>query len=107
MAEAQLEFSAEIADLEPGKARAVEHEGRAFLLCNVEGEIFAVSNRCSHAAMPLTDAVLRGSVLECPLHGARFDVRDGAVVGQPARTPLPVFQVTRSGNRVRIHLDRG
>jgi nitrite reductase/ring-hydroxylating ferredoxin subunit len=94
----------EIGDLAPGQTRALEHAGVALLLCNVDGEFYAVENVCSHADAPLTDAPLSGCELECELHGAVFDVRDGSVVALPARQPLRSFPVARDGDRVTIRL---
>jgi nitrite reductase/ring-hydroxylating ferredoxin subunit len=94
----------EVGDLGPGQTRALEHGGVAFLLCNVDGEFYAVENVCSHAAVPLTDAPLSGWELECEFHGAVFDVRDGSVVALPAKAPLRSFPVARDGDRVTIRL---
>jgi nitrite reductase/ring-hydroxylating ferredoxin subunit len=46
-------------------------------LFKVGGEIFATDDVCSHAFALLSAGFLEGYVVECPLHGAMFDVRDG------------------------------
>lgn len=100
MSEPALEV--DIGDLAPGAMRAIEHAGRSVLLCNVDGEIFAVENRCSHADVPLDEGTLEGCELECMFHGAVFDVRTGAAVALPATRPIARFRVEREGDRVRI-----
>jgi len=62
-------------------------------VCNVGGEYFAVADVCTHDRGPLGEGRLRGTVIECPRHGARFDVRDGAVLAPPAVRPLPTYPV--------------
>ena len=94
----------DVADLEPGQTRALELLGREVLLCNVDGELYAVENLCTHTQVPLTDGRLLGFTLECPLHGARFDVRDGSVTRPPAYCALPSFRVQRQGTQAEIEL---
>jgi 3-phenylpropionate/trans-cinnamate dioxygenase ferredoxin subunit len=79
---------ASVAEVPPGYALSFWVEEKRVLLCNVEGELFAVEDRCTHDDWPLGDSRMRGSVVECPRHGARFDVRDGAVRARPARRDL-------------------
>jgi len=91
-------------ELGPGQTRAVEHRGTSVLLCNVDGDYYALENRCSHAAARLSVARLDGCLLECPVHGARFDVRDGSVARRPARRAIRTFPVVVSGGKVEIQL---
>ena len=79
-------------------------QDHSILLCNVDGEFYAVENLCSHAATPLSHGRLDGYRLECPVHGARFDVRDGKVARRPARRALRTFPVVVTGSRVAIRL---
>ena len=85
------EFKVDIENLGPGEMKAFRIRELSVLVCNVEGEFYAVENRCSHADMPLDDGFLRGCELECHLHGAVFDVRDGKALELPARSALRVF----------------
>jgi len=50
------------------------------LLTKVDGKIYAIDNACGHLAYPLNEGRLDGHVVRCIWHGARFDVRTGAVV---------------------------
>ncbi len=63
------------------------------LVCNVEGRIHAFRNRCPHQDFALSDARLRGHLIECSLHGGRFDVRDGRAVRAPTRASLVTYPV--------------
>ena len=63
------------------------------VVCRHLGTLYALSGVCSHAFALLHEGRLRGHRIICPLHGASFDCRTGAVLGQPANTPLRTFPV--------------
>ena len=62
--------------------------GAAVLLCHTRDGVHAVENICTHAYARLDEGRLRGHRLICPLHGASFDARTGAVLGAPATQAL-------------------
>jgi nitrite reductase/ring-hydroxylating ferredoxin subunit len=105
MSDGGTRVRADVSDLAPGETRALEDAGDGgVLLCNVDGEIFAVRNRCTHAAVLLSEAPLEGAEIECPYHGARFDVTTGAFT-PPARRNLCRYKVVREGDTVEVDLD--
>ena len=59
----------------------------------VEGEFFATAATCTHMESCLTEGYLDDDVVECALHGAKFNVRDGRALALPATTPLQTFPV--------------
>ena len=63
------------------------------VVCRHLGTLYALSGVCSHAFALLHEGRLRGHRIICPLHGASFDCRTGAVLGPPANTPLRTFPV--------------
>lgn len=89
----------------PGRTVAIEVEETKILVCNVDGALFAVENRCTHARVELTESKLIGAEIECPVHGARFDARTGSVLCRPARRPLRTFGVERVDGGLSISLD--
>lgn len=78
-------------ELADGTAIGVEVEGRKVLLYRNGEDLHALDNTCSHAGGMLSRGELNGCILTCPLHGARFDVRDGHVLRGPAHHPQPVL----------------
>jgi len=90
--------------LAPGELQAIEIGERPVLLCNVDGEYYALENRCPHAAIPLDGGRLEGGVLECPLHGGKLDVRDGSANRFPIRRPAVTFPVRRVAGGLEIEL---
>jgi nitrite reductase/ring-hydroxylating ferredoxin subunit len=73
-------------------------------LYKVDGEIFATDDVCSHAFALLSTGFLKGHVVECPLHGAMFDVRDGRC-RSGAYTDIRVFKVEIRDSEIYVHLD--
>ena len=97
--------AAKLGDILPGRVKVVEIEDEDVALCNVDGEILAVANVCTHDDGPLGDGYLLGDEIECPRHGARFCVRDGAVRTLPAIIPIPTFAVKVEGENVWVDVD--
>jgi nitrite reductase/ring-hydroxylating ferredoxin subunit len=103
MSDGESRLRIDVSGLAPGETLAVAAGDDGVLLCNVAGEIYAVRNRCTHAAVLLSDASLDGAELECHYHGARFDVRTGAHTS-PARRNLCRYGTVRDGDTVVIDL---
>ena len=81
-----------------------EVSGRKLLLCNADGAACVIENRCPHAAVPLSRGTLRGSVLECPFHGGKLDVRDGSPVAPPIRRTATTLPVRIHDERIEVAL---
>jgi nitrite reductase/ring-hydroxylating ferredoxin subunit/uncharacterized membrane protein len=79
------------ADLPDGGTIGVEVEGRKVLLHRAGGQLYALDDLCSHAGALLSRGQVDGCVVTCPLHGSRFDLRDGHIVRGPAHHPQPVL----------------
>jgi len=79
--------------LSPGEKLAAVVGDQEILVVRVGDEYFALSNRCTHAAWPLTNEPLDGLEIVCTLHGARFDLRDGCPTGGPASRALATYPI--------------
>lgn len=86
----------------PGSLRPVMVGSDPVVLANVDGTLYALSDRCSHEEYPLSDGDLEGSILVCPFHGARFDVTSGAARGLPAVRPVKSYPVEIRGDGIYI-----
>ena len=92
-----------LAELPAGQMRCVETGGVPVLLVHAkDGSVHAVNNICSHAYARMDEGRLRGHRLICPLHGASFDVRTGAVLGAPANAPLTSYPVRVVDGRIEV-----
>jgi nitrite reductase/ring-hydroxylating ferredoxin subunit len=85
-----------------GQTKLVRVDGQAVAVYNVGGAFFATQDECTHAGGPLSEGDLDGCVITCPLHGSRFDVTTGKVLGGPADEPLKTFRVTVEGDIGRV-----
>jgi 3-phenylpropionate/trans-cinnamate dioxygenase ferredoxin subunit len=66
--------------------------------------VFAINNTCSHEEVELSDGSLDGEDVECPAHGSRFNLRTGAVRGEPARTPVASYPVRIDSDSIVVEL---
>lgn len=64
--------------LKEGQVIEVITGGRALALAHVKGQYYASTNECPHAHGPLGEGTLDGTVLTCPYHGWKFDLKDGS-----------------------------
>lgn len=90
------------AELEQGRRRRVEVEGKAMLLYRHQGEVLAIAAVCSHQGGPLDEGTLDGTCVTCPWHGSVFDLRDGHVVHGPASFPQASFEVREREGRIEV-----
>ena len=97
-----LQHLAETGDVPEGQVRVFEAGGRSIALCNVGGTFYAVDNLCTHDNGPLGEGRLSGDLVECPRHGAKFDVKTGAVRAFPAVRPIKTYPVQIQGEEVLI-----
>jgi 3-phenylpropionate/trans-cinnamate dioxygenase ferredoxin subunit len=76
---ARMEFVkvADKAELPANKMMIVVVGGKDVLLANVDGAYYAIANKCTHLGGSLAKGVLDGSIVTCPRHGSRFDVKTG------------------------------
>lgn len=92
-------------DVAPGKVAVFTVGGRDVALCNVGGELFAVDDVCTHDGGALDQGELDGDEIECPRHGARFDVRTGRATQLPAFAPVDTHAVRVVGDTVEIGVE--
>jgi len=93
---------ASLSQLPPGEMLAVDLEGEEVALANVDGQIFAFGNICTHLQGPLATGDLDGDVVTCPWHRSKFNVKTGKVVGPPAKEPVPTYQVQVQGDDILV-----
>jgi nitrite reductase/ring-hydroxylating ferredoxin subunit len=94
---------ANASDVPAGEARVLEASGKPIALCNVGGTFYAVDNACLHRGGPVGDGELDDTVLTCPWHGWRWDVRTGANTNNPA-VKLACYPVTVEAGAVYLEI---
>ena len=100
----ELTEALKIEDLPPGTQKTVQLGTRRVLLCHEADSctVWAIEDECSHAFQPLAGGKVRGGTIQCPKHGARFDLRTGAPLNGIAIRPVPVYAVRIEGNCVLV-----
>lgn len=92
---------AKTSDLAPGEKMLVEYEDDEVGLFNLDGEIYAISDVCTHDGGPLVEGNLDGDWIICPRHGARFNIKTGQQT-MPAFAPVPLYKVKIEGDDILI-----
>ena len=80
-------------EMAPGEHRVVAADGTMIAVFNIDGDHYAIEDVCTHDGGELAGGPIHGFEVECPRHGARFDVRNGAVCAPPAYAPTASFPV--------------
>ena len=92
-------------EVAPGEVKQYQVEGRPVALCNVDGELYAFENVCTHAFTHLSEGGLEEDQIKCPLHGAKFDVKTGAAKSLPAVKAVPTHEVKVEDGIVYVALN--
>ena len=95
-----------LGDLPEEGAIRVVLDGLPICVARSGGEVFALSDICSHADVSLAEGDVEDGGVECWLHGSRFDLRTGAPTGLPATKPVATYPVTVEGDDVFIKLEK-
>jgi 3-phenylpropionate/trans-cinnamate dioxygenase ferredoxin component len=93
-------------ELPPGSMKLVSTAAGVVGVYNLEGELRALEDRCSHDDGPLCEGVWEEDecVAVCPRHGSRFDIRTGRPLTLPAYEPVDTFPVTVADGWVRVEV---
>ena len=81
------------AELLPGEYRVVYDGDTPIAVFNIDGDLYAIEDICTHDGGELTGGVIEGRQVECPRHGARFDIVTGEALTPPAYEPTAKFPV--------------
>jgi 3-phenylpropionate/trans-cinnamate dioxygenase ferredoxin subunit len=92
-------------DLGPGQVRVVQAGRNRLAVCNVGNAYHCIADVCTHDGGPLDQGELDGNEIECPRHGARFDVTTGRATCLPAIVPVKVYPVRVENGEIQIQVD--
>lgn len=96
---------ATVDEVPPGDRIVVEVGDEFIAVFNVNGEFYAIADLCTHDDGPLAEGTLDDYAIECPRHGARFDIRTGEVLRWPANRPVPRYDVRVVGNEIQVAVE--
>lgn len=104
MSGTDYQFAFEAAKLPDGGREVCEIGEELVLIVRIGEQFFCISDVCTHDGGPLSDGELCGYEIECPRHGARFDLRSGAALCMPATQPTRVHECLVEAGNVYIRL---
>lgn len=92
--------------LEPGELMYVEVDDEPVVLINLDGELYALNDICTHEEASLADGEIVGDEIECPLHGGAFNIRTGEPAAFPVVVATEKYAVRTVGDEVQISVRR-
>jgi 3-phenylpropionate/trans-cinnamate dioxygenase ferredoxin subunit len=92
----------EVADGEINSYTAGE---RQVAIANVDGDLHAFDDLCTHQQCSLAEGDLEGTIVECPCHGSMFDITTGEAVNGPATDPVDILEVREEDGALQVLLD--
>ena len=92
-------------DITPGKAIRVEIGDEPVAIFNVDGTLYAIGDTCTHEEASLSEGDVYGDCVECPLHGAEFDLKTGKARTLPAVVPVATYPVKVEGEDVLVGVE--
>ncbi len=95
---------AKVGDVPAGQVKVYPLNGKHIAVCNVDGALYAIDDVCTHDGGPLGEGYLEGDQIECPRHGARFDVKTGKALTLPAVMPVNSYPVQVEGDEIKVQV---
>lgn len=90
------------ADFKPGQVRVVDVDNMMVAVYELDGEYIAIEDVCPHDGSEIATGCVKNGILECPRHGATFDLRSGDVLTPPAYEPLEMMLVRVENGVVEV-----
>lgn len=96
-------------EVEPGSSRRIVVGGMPVAVVRIDDDVYAVGDTCTHAEVSLSDGEVDpdDATIECPRHGAVFDLRTGEPLTLPATRPVPVFDARIDGDQIVVTVRPG
>ena len=95
-----------ISDLGNNESKVVNVVDKEIAVFNVEGEFFAIDDRCSHSDESLSQGEVYDCKVECPAHGAEFDLKTGEALTPPASRGVACYQTTTDEDSIYIEVEK-
>jgi 3-phenylpropionate/trans-cinnamate dioxygenase ferredoxin subunit len=96
---------APVSEIPPERATVYTVGDHEVAVCNVAGQFYAIDDLCTHDGGALDQGELEDNEIECPRHGARFDVRTGAATQLPAFEPVETHPVRVEDGTIQVGVE--
>jgi len=91
-------------EIDDQSVKCVEVEGKRVAIFNLGGELYAIDDTCTHKGGPLSEGSIEGDEVECPWHGAHFNIKTGHVTAPPAAENVTRYNVRLAGDDIEIEV---
>jgi 3-phenylpropionate/trans-cinnamate dioxygenase ferredoxin subunit len=93
---------ASLSEVPPNAMKAFTISGREILVANINGNLYAIDNRCSHRKGDLSKGVIDGTTVTCPVHGSKFDLSSGKALSGPKFGPIKLKTSDLNSYKVKV-----
>ena len=91
-------------DAKPNSMKGVTINDQKILLANVNGNYYAIGDKCMHRGCQLSKGKLQGETVICPCHGSTYELKTGNFVKGPTKKPQPAYELKVENNDILINL---
>jgi len=95
---------ASINDVKPNSMTGVTINDHKILLANVNGNYYAIGNKCMHRGCTLSEGELNAETVVCPCHGSTYELKTGNFITGPTKKPEPAYELKVENNSILINL---
>jgi 3-phenylpropionate/trans-cinnamate dioxygenase ferredoxin subunit len=93
---------ARVGEIPKGGRKIVRLDDQPVAIFHLDDGFYAIDDVCTHDGGPLAEGALAGEVIECPRHGARFNVKTGEVLCLPATAPVATYAIRVEGDDIKV-----
>ena len=94
-----------ISEINENSVKTIHVGDKDISIFNVEGEFYAIDDMCSHAEASLAEGEVFDCKIECPLHGAEFDLKTGEALTPPASKSVSCYQTSTDESSIYIEVE--
>ncbi|MCH2304878.1 MAG: non-heme iron oxygenase ferredoxin subunit [SAR202 cluster bacterium] len=94
----------DLSEIPNGSIKKFEINDEEITICNINNQIFAINDNCSHDEASLQEGFIDGYEIECPMHGAKFDIRTGEVTCLPAVSPIKTYNIKINNGAIELEI---
>ena len=94
----------DLSEIPNGSTKKFVINDEEITICNINNQIFAINDNCSHDEASLQEGFIDGYEIECPMHGAKFDIRTGEVTCLPAVSPIKTYNIKINNGAIELEI---
>ncbi|MDI6803833.1 MAG: non-heme iron oxygenase ferredoxin subunit [Bacteroidota bacterium] len=99
-----INITSEVAGLAEGQAKVLRLNRLRIAVIKLNDGYYAIDEICSHEEESLAGGSISDGQIECPKHGARFDIKTGEVKAFPAVIPIRTYPVTQKNDEIFLNI---